>query len=325
MVFRKITAQKDDDGRRIDAVIRNLLPSLPLALVYKNIRTGFIKLNGKKTQNNERIYSGDCISIAESLYEEHLKQPADQAHLPSIEITTLFKNQHLWIIDKPQGIVVQKALKTDISLDQVIRAYSKLPSSLSFSPGPLHRLDRHTSGILCFSQSLQGARWFSKQMHDGNIEKYYIGLAQGRLLQEEEWKDSIQKNDEKKDKTQFHTVSIIEFDSAELNSITRAKPLAHGKLGTTEVTLIEYQIIGGKTHQIRAQSSHHGYPLAGDSAYRGTLTQISSFFLHAQVLLLPKNDLGIPERIDCKLPQKFKNTLEICLPKDTSELILDRV
>lgn len=314
MKYIEITAQQDDDGRRIDTVIRRVMPSMPLSLLYKNIRTGFIKLNGRKTHTNTRIINGDCINISEVLYESYKQNRFESLPIPTTEFITLFKNEHMWIINKPAGINVQKASKDDISLDQLIKASSELPSSLSFTPGPLHRLDRNTSGILCFSQSLQGARWFTEQMKEGNIGKFYLGLAQGRLEHEEEWKDGI----EKVEGTQkFHTVKIVEGSSR-----TRAKPLSQGKLYNNEVTLIEYQIIGGKTHQIRAQSSYHGHPLIGDSAYGGDSTKVPSFFLHACTLLFPPNDLGIPPRIDCPLPQNFKLTLKICLPKDDTALIL---
>ena len=222
MNYIEITAQKDDDGRRIDAVIRKVMPAMPLSLLYKNIRTGFIKLNGKKTQTNTRILNGDCICIAEVLYASYKQKSTERLPVQNADFITLFKNEHMWIINKPAGINVQKASKDDISLDQLIKASSELPSSLSFTPGPLHRLDRNTSGILCFSQSLQGAHWFTEQMKEGNIGKFYLGLAQGRLKHEEEWEDGI----EKVEGTQkFHTVKIVEGSSR-----TRAKPLSQGKL-----------------------------------------------------------------------------------------------
>ncbi|HOE08170.1 MAG TPA: RluA family pseudouridine synthase [Treponemataceae bacterium] len=314
MNYIEITAQKDDDGRRIDAVIRKAMPSMPLSLLYKNIRTGFIKLNGKKTQTNTRILNGDCICIAEVLYASYKQESTERLPVQNADFITLFKNEHMWIINKPAGITVQKAAKDSISLDQIIKASSDLPMSLSFTPGPLHRLDRNTSGIVCFSQSLKGARWFTEQMKGGGIGKFYLGLAQGLLEHEEEWEDGIEKIEGKQ---KFHTVKIVEGSAR-----TRAKPLSQGNLFNKDVTLIEYQIFGGKTHQIRAQSSFHGHPLIGDSAYGGDCTLVPSFFLHANILLFPGNDLGIPLRIRSPLPQNFKNTLEICLPKHDTALIL---
>lgn len=321
MNYISITAQIDDNDRRIDTVIRKVLTEMPLTLVYKNIRTGFIRLNDRKTTIGARVHTGDRICIAEVIYAPYtptLKSPAlpvSPKNESPVTIATIFKNEHIWILNKSAGISVQKAKKDELSLDDIVRDLSTIPPSLSFSPGPLHRLDRNTTGIICFSQSLLGARWFSTQMKEGAIHKYYRGLAQGRLEKEEEWKDGIEKSTIHEN---FHTVHITDGDS-----ITRAKPLAHGTFLHENISLIEYEIIGGKTHQIRAQSAHHGFPLFGDSAYGGYMNDaVSSFFLHASRLEFPKNDLDIPLILECPLPQKFVNTLKICLPKDDTARIL---
>ncbi len=313
-----VQAQKDDDDRRIDSLIRKILPALPLHLIYKNIRTGFIRLNGKKTKIDTRVRMGDRIYIASILYEKPVLQKTNNSIGKTFAIDSVFKNEHLWIIAKPVGIAVQKAKKNEQSLDDMVRSASVLPPSLSFSPGPLHRLDRNTSGILCFSQSLIGARWFSKEMQNGNIRKFYIGLAQGTLEQEEKWEDGIEKNGKK---DSFYTVKIVRG-----TSITKARPLAWGMYSNIKITLIAYEILGGKTHQIRAQTAHHGYCLLGDTAYGGfSDTTIRSFYLHAYKMTFPENELGIKQSLTCPLPQKYKDILEICLPKTNTALILEKI
>lgn len=318
MKYTIVTARQDDNDRRIDTVIRKILPSIPLTLVYKNIRTGFIRLNDKKTSIGTRIHTGDQIGIAEVLFKEPVINSLNHTADESLILNTLFKNEHLWIIGKPPGICVQKSKSNEESLDNILRRASVLPPSLSFSPGPLHRLDRNTSGILCFSQSLLGARWFTAQMKAGTIRKFYLGLAQGRLEQEEVWKDGIEKNGKTGN---FYTVKIVSGES-----VTRAVPLSHGTYKGKAVTLIEYEIIGGKTHQIRAQTAHHGYSLLGDKAYGGFCdTSVNSIFLHAYKMMFPYNTLEIPFSIGCPLPQKFVNTLEICLLKVNTAFILGKV
>ncbi len=314
--YVQFTAQKDDDDRRLDRVLRKLLPSLSLPLIYKNIRTGFIRLNDKKTDSSTHVKNGDNIGIAEFLYSSNRINNAPAAVSdPFLESITLFKNEHIWVLHKPAGLPVQKSKKDERSLDDIVRNASAKGSSLSFSPGPLHRLDRYTSGIICFSQSLLGARWFSSAMQQNKLEKYYYGLAQGELTRDEQWKDGIVKNKNEQD---FHTVSITQG-----NSITRAKPLSWGTYCGNSITLIEYTIIGGKTHQIRSQSAYHGFPLLGDSAYGGLCSkEISSFFLHAHLLILPDNELTIPVKIECPVPEKFRTMIKMCLPKTDTDLIL---
>lgn len=321
MKYSIFAVENDDNDRRLDRVLRKFLPSMPLPLIYKNIRTGFIRVNNKKVANNTHVFVGDKIQIAAILFNEFLPLEKSLSEIDNTQlkkfsekdIETLFKNEHIWIINKKKGIPVQKAQDEQISFDAIIRNLSEIPSSLSFTTGPLHRLDRQTSGVLCFSQSLKGARWFTEEMKHHHIGKYYLGIVLGQMDKEYEWRDGIEKNTNQKG---FHTVHIIDGEH-----LTYAKPLGCGSYEGKTVTLVEFKIESGKTHQIRSQSAHHGYPLLGDSVYGGG-GKGSDFFLHAQRLEFSPNDLGIPQRVNAPLPAYFLNTLRLYLPKLETNFIL---
>jgi 23S rRNA pseudouridine955/2504/2580 synthase len=154
-----------------------------------------------------------------------------------------------------------------------VREYlaGKIPASLSFKPGPLHRLDRPSSGIVVFSTSIEGAQLFSTLMREHKVKKTYLAIVEGKAEKEETWEDILVRDKEAK-KT---------FVSPEgKTAITKIKPLAHEESG--KYSLISAQIITGRTHQIRAQAASRGLPLAGDIKYSGKkINDKGSFFLHA--------------------------------------------
>jgi 23S rRNA pseudouridine955/2504/2580 synthase len=169
--------------------------------------------------------------------------------------------------------------------------------SLSFKPGPLHRLDKPTSGIIVFSTSLEGARNFSALLRSRKIRKTYLALLDGLLDRDETWEDALVRDSEQgKSFTAPHT-----NDANAKEARTRVYPLTR----TQDFTLARLEIDTGRTHQIRVQAAAHGHPLAGDRKYGGS-EQRGGFLLHAWTLELPEQTLpGIPRRLEAPLPDNF--------------------
>ena len=309
MDFTEFQTGKDDINRRLDKLIRVFIPDLPLSTLYQIIRKGLVKVNGKKSKPDYRIAGGDLISIADILlksFQNSEKSPADDC---KIEDLIVFENQNILILNKAAGINIHKAKKDEISLTELVEAYynkNHSGQSLSFRPGPLHRLDKMTSGLVCFSMSLEGARWFSSLMEDHKIKKTYSATVEGIVTQKETWEDYIIKEDEKSE--EFHTVNLIPGNTEELplsakKCITTIIPLNSFTQDGKEYTAVNFEIATGRQHQIRAQSSFHGHPLAGDTDYGGQAAGLS-FDLCAFKLEFPPNDLEIPETIVLTNPFK---------------------
>ena len=349
MDFNKFACGIDDEEKRIDRILRRFLPQMSLGTIYKNIRSGFIRINGKKVSQNYRILKNDELWIAKVLLNENIeklentkiekignapnaqntfnllneKNKSVQNLKTVVNFEIIFQNEHLLVVNKPYGVSSQGGENTkngnEISVDEIIKENFKNNSnSLSFSPGPLHRLDKNTSGLLVFSKSTAGARWFCEKIKSHNLQKIYLGIVGGKLPQSQVWQNHILQNENAQ--KGFKTVKIApqnQIENAKL-AITHATPLAYGKIANTPLTLCQFIIETGRKHQIRVQSAFNGFALAGDSAYKSCIILPKNFnrqfFLHAHKLIFEKNDemrekLNIPLELCAKLPKDFKDFL----------------
>lgn len=339
MDFAEFFATNDDAGKRFDRIVRCVVSNENLSSLYKLMRKGFIKLNGKKAAPETRVANGDVIAVAKFLL------PNCEAHSPCIahsqtrgalenaEIASLgtrhsldtrhsqngaggksrqaafpypivFRNDALLVINKPYDISVQSSKSGGTSIAQVVAAYSK-NKSLSFTPAPLHRLDRRTTGLLVCSQNIEGARWFSEQLVSHDIKKTYLALVEGVLGKTEIWEDEIAApfDETNSSEKKFHTVEVAPADAfatanesvvtnksatayafatAEASQIaeasptvnafakravTKAFPISSGTFNHLPVSLVAFEIETGRKHQIRAQSASHSHALFGDTSY----------------------------------------------------------
>lgn len=343
MDFQDFITSENDGGRRVDKIVRKLLPQHSLGMIYKYFRKGLVRKNKSKTSPDSKVIPGDSINIASFLLQKgpgvEQEEKSDSIGKKSqgfpINSTTpnslhtskeihlepdLFINQHLRIINKPYDIPVQGGKKISLSLDKVIvqdylnhQNEQGLLPSLSFRPGPLHRLDRKTTGVLVFSQSLLGAQWFSQGIKEHLIDKEYLALVEGKITENQHWQEKIIRSPKANIKGFLHS----EISQEGKESDTRAIPLAWGKYEGKNITLLHLKITTGRTHQIRLHCSHHGYPLLGDRAYGGSPIKKTQqdFFLHAWKIIIPENNpLGLPPIIEAPLPKNFQNMLISHLP-----------
>lgn len=352
MDFTHFKAGKDDSGRRLDKIIRRFLSEENLSSLYKSLRKGLIKVNGKKSDGNFRISEGDDIQIADFLlpgkqdakvelletsagYKKgHFDLSAQpdgmtgdrqsklnehiNSNSPLSKDIIVFKNEFILILNKPYDIPVQPSSSSKgNSLAEIVQKdyeTSHEKTSLSFRSGPLHRLDRKTTGLIAFSQSLEGAKWFSEKIKTHEIQKVYLAILEGNLTKNKIWEDRIQKT-ETQNKEGFHTVKVS-FDSEEGKSAhTEVMPVSHGIFDGKEITLARILITTGRTHQIRSQCAYHGFPLLGDTAYGGRKIDSKKigqdFFLHASELHFPKeNPLALPEKLTAPSPKAFLKIIE---------------
>ncbi len=327
MVFFEFPIGNDDVGRRVDRVLRKFLKTTTLSIIYKNIRSGFIRINGSKIKSDYRTNAGDVVFIEKNFYESNnlddTKSNSNAVIKSKVKFEIILENSFVKIINKPYGISVQPANKGDVSLDiiiqqEFIQSQKKglHEQSLSFLPGPLHRLDKNTTGLLVFSQSLKGAQYFSDAMKQHRVKKQYLAILSGIVKEKCIWKHSISKKNVT-NTNEFVTVDVKPMHSNFENgkhAMTEVQPLEYGTFLGESFTLASITIETGRTHQIRSQAAHMGNVLLGDVAY-GYEGPAKSIFLHAWILEFPSdNEIDLPEKITAQIPDSFKNFIQEHLP-----------
>lgn len=295
MEYRNFTVCRDDDDRRLDRVLRKFLPDLPLSAVYRLLRNGRIRVDGARAKPDVRVKEGQTLMIPASL--------DTTAHRATIEagpfsrpietaaskIRVVLETPDLIILNKPAGIPVHG----EGGLDRIVPQASGAEESLSFRSGPLHRLDKGTTGLIAFSRSLAGARWFSSAISESRIGKEYLGLAEGVLEESVDWTGA---------------------DELGRLMSTRATPLAASSAaGTRGLTLVSFRILTGRKHQIRIQTSEHGHPLIGDTRYGGgndSPAGARSWLLHSWKMTFPSDRLeGLPAELVAPVPCAFARAI----------------
>jgi len=267
---------ENDKNRRLDRILRKALPDYPLPLIHKLLRQKKVLVNGKPGKANERVDSRMKITVPDSIKlnitQNHIK-PSLRNSNKKKDIEIIWESEDLIAVNKPSGIAVHGKDSLDDSLNSYYK--DKLPPSLSFKPGPLHRLDKPSSGIVVFSKSLEGARLFTSLIKERKVKKTYLAVVEGIIKNEETWQDELVRDKEKKK-------TFITKDICGKTAITMITPI----VSENGLTLIKAQIVTGRTHQIRAQAASHGHPLAGDLKYGGKKSSgknegKTDFFLHA--------------------------------------------
>ncbi|GAB1481357.1 hypothetical protein MASR2M78_01720 [Treponema sp.] len=199
-------------------------------------------------------------------------------------------------------------------MDEQVQAYlkPKTATSLSFRVGPLHRLDRQTSGLVTFSCTLQGAQIFSLALQERRLRKRYLGIFEGKIDAEEYWEDTLYRAEDQKI---THLQPIGEGPGKA--ALTRVFPLASNH--TLSLGLVE--IGTGRTHQIRVQAASRKHPLLGDLKYGGQKLS-GGFLLHAYELNTEKApELKLKENVLAPLPDLFLNRAEQHFGKEIASIL----
>lgn len=236
-----------------------------------------------------------------------------------MNLDIIFENAHILIINKPAGVLSQKAKKEDVSLIEYITTYMLNSGQLtieqlqSFRPGVCNRLDRNTSGIIIAGKTLLGLQTMSALLKERNIGKYYQCIVKGKLTKKQTIGGYLTKD------RNHNRVKISDRPLEGADFIkTEYEPLSY----TEEFTLLRVKLLTGKSHQIRAHLQSIGHPVIGDGKYGDVPTnkqlrkayKLKHHLLHSYELVLPE----LPEEfadisgktIVAPLPDYFLNLIE---------------
>ena len=190
--------------------------------------------------------------------------------MSELEPEILFEDVHLIVLSKPAGLLSQGEHTGDLNVVDWLRQRLGRPYV-----GLVHRLDRNTSGIMVVAKRSKSANRLTEQLQDGRLHRTYLAWAHGRLEAPRRWEHVLLKD------TKTNRVRVISKNSPGSSpgklSALRAEPLAYGSWNGAPLTLIQFTLETGRSHQIRVQSAQEGYPLLGDTKYGAAKTSKDGF------------------------------------------------
>lgn len=265
--MKQFTITKNDSGQRLNKFLEKAVPLLPGGLMHKYIRLKRIKVNGKRTDAAYRLQEGDVLQLYlndELFVTEQPEEPAYLRARPNISV--VYEDHHILLVNKPSGLVVHADDSgTADTLIARIQAYLyqygrwNPKDAASFTPSLCNRIDRGTSGIVIAAKTAEALRVMNQKIRDRELHKSYLCVTCGHVRP----KDGTIRNyilrheDERRVSVHDHPVPGAR------TAVTRYRVLRE----TPELSLVECDLITGRTHQLRAQFAHLGRPLLGDSKY----------------------------------------------------------
>lgn len=274
--MREIVIEKNEAGQRLDKFLAKYMNEASKSFFYKMMRKKNITLNGKKCEGNEKLVEGDVVKLflAEDTIEKFSSVQVQE--VKKVDLDILYEDDEIILVNKPAGMLSQKAKETDESLVEYLIDYllgsGKLTESglRAFRPSVCNRLDRNTSGIVAAGKSLAGLQMLSGVFKDRSIHKYYQCLVSGEI-RDVKTVDGWLLKDEKKNQVRILTdVEAKRFegkggDEEPKRIRTKYEPIAtDGRF-----TLLRVTLLTGRSHQIRAHLASLGHPIVGDFKYGG--------------------------------------------------------
>ena len=264
--MKKIQITENDANQRIDKYIKKLLVNAPTNFIYKMFRKKDIKVNGKKVNEKYILKNNDVVEMF--LYEDKFKEFTATKDIYNVKKTfkVLYEDNHVLIVYKPAGLLVHEDKNESVNtLTNQVLSYLANKNELdlsrenTFMPGPVHRLDRNTSGIVIFGKTLAALQVLNEMIKQRHcIEKSYLTICKGKVNQKRNLKGYIVNLD---DQAQVKLVSK-DYPGA-LTMETIVKPVKYNN----DYSKVEVTLITGRMHQIRVHLSSIDHPIIGDRKY----------------------------------------------------------
>ena len=254
--------KKEEEGQTLEKFVKKVLSEAPLSFIYKLFRKKDVKVNGHWQDKKYIISSGEEVSIyiTDSQLEE-FKRQVESKQVEDISNWIIYEDENILLINKPRGVLVQKNSENSNALDEMVISYlinkgEYDPNrNLGYKPAPAHRLDRNTAGIVVFGKNIATLRYLSEAFNDKSvISKRYLALVKGEIDKDGEINAPLLKN------SKSQRVSVSKEGKP---SITKYKVVETFK----GYTLLEVELLTGRTHQIRVHMAYINHPVVGDSKY----------------------------------------------------------
>ncbi len=302
---RQVEVGERGDGQRLDNFLGKFLSDVPRSHVFRVIRKGEVRVNGKRAKPETRLQASDVVRVPPvRVGDAAPPRRAPTGMVDSIIGAIVHEEPRLLVIDKPAGVAVHGGSGVSFGVIEALR---------SARPGEelelVHRIDRDTSGLLMVARKPAALRALHALMREGRVEKRYLALVKGKWELGQKRIDVPLRTD-----IRVGGERTVKAHASGKEAVSVFKPVQFfGK----RATLVEVALETGRTHQIRVHAAHAGYPLAGDEKYgeadfndKMKAAGLGRMFLHAHQLSFVWPDTGVEFAASAPLPADLKAVLD---------------
>jgi 23S rRNA pseudouridine955/2504/2580 synthase len=302
----RLAVDEQSAGQRVDNFLARLLKGVPKSHIYRIVRSGEVRLNGRRVGPDARLAVGDTVRLPP--VRTATRDSALRRARP-LTPPILYEDDSFVAIDKPAGLAVHGGSGVAHGLIESLRAARPDAHFLEL----VHRLDRDTSGVLLVAKRRSALTALHRMLRDGEIDKRYLVLVRGR------WRD-----EKRTVRLPLHKYSTREGerrvrvdDASGRDAVTTFRRVKVWREHDPPLALLEAELLTGRTHQIRVHLSHLGFPLAGDEKYGDfawnrdlARSGLRRMFLHAERLTFSHPSTGEPVHLAAPLPAELSAFLE---------------